>query len=103
MVTFQHFIQRCLGGQVCKLLLTCLDDVIVYPPNFESHLQHLEQVLERLGAHDIKLQLHKSKLFQNKVTYNDHISNDGVSTNPEKTAVVCKWPVLSTVKKVYSF
>lgn len=43
-------------------------------------------------------------MFQRKVTYLGHvISKDGVSTDPEKTAVVENWSIPSTVKQVRSF
>lgn len=102
--TFQRLMQRCLGGQVNESLLIYLDDVIVFSPDFDTHLQHLELVFRKLAAHGLKLQPPKCKLFQRKVTYLGHvISKDGISTDPEKTAVVQSWPVPSTTKQVRSF
>lgn len=42
--TFQRLMQRCLGSSVHDYLLIYLDDVIVYSPDFKSHLNHLEAV-----------------------------------------------------------
>nr|XP_055069239.1 uncharacterized protein LOC129450446 [Misgurnus anguillicaudatus] len=39
--TFQRLMQRCLGGQLMESVLVYLDDVIVYSPDFDSHLRHL--------------------------------------------------------------
>lgn len=36
--TFQRLMQRCLGGQVHDFLLIYLDDIILYSPDFDSHL-----------------------------------------------------------------
>lgn len=36
--TFQRLMQHCLGAQVYDSLLIYLDDVIVYSPNFNTHL-----------------------------------------------------------------
>ena len=96
--------QRCLGNQVNDFLLVYLDDVIVFSSCFDSHLDHLEQVFERLQAHGLKLQPHKCHLFRREVRYLGHVvSGRGVATDPEKTAAVKEWPVPSTVKQVWSF
>lgn len=47
--------QRCLGGQVSQSLLIYLDDVVLYSLDFYTHTEHLEQVLEKLAAHGLKL------------------------------------------------
>ncbi|KAG1933728.1 interleukin-1 receptor accessory protein-like 1-A [Pimephales promelas] len=102
--TFQRLMQRCLGSMVHDFLLIYLDDVVVFSPDFDSHLHHLEQVFWRLHEHGLKLQPRKCKLFQQQVTYLGHvISNQGVATDPQKTAVVKEWPVPQTIKQVRSF
>lgn len=102
--TFQRLMQRCLGSHVYDCLLIYLDDIIVYSPDFHTHLQHLEQVFSRLQAHGLKLQPRKCRLFQRKVTYLGHVvSSQGVATDPEKTAAVQDWPTPTTVKQVRSF
>lgn len=102
--TFQRLMQRCLGSMVHDFLLIYLDDVVVFSPDFDSHLHHLEQVFRKLHEHGLKLQPKKCKLFQQQVTYLGHvISHEGVATDPQKTAVVREWPVPQTVKQVRSF
>ncbi|KAL2093598.1 hypothetical protein ACEWY4_010910 [Coilia grayii] len=102
--TFQRLMQRCLGAQVHDYLLIYLDDVIVYSPSFQSHLNHLEQVFARLHNYGLKLQPRKCRLFQRHVAYLGHIvSKEGVATDPDKTRVVRDWAVPSTVKQVRSF
>lgn len=53
--TFQRLMQRCLGGQVHEFLLIYLDDIILYSPDFSSHLGHLEKVFTKLHEHGLKL------------------------------------------------
>lgn len=101
---FQRLMQRCLGSMMHDILLIYLDDVVVFSPDFDSHLSHLEQVFQRLHEHGLKLQPRKCKLFQQQVFYLGHvISNQGVAINPQKTAVVREWPVPQTIKQVRSF
>lgn len=102
--TFQRLMQRCLGNLVNESLLIYLDDVVVFSPDFNSHLKHLEEVFQRLNQHGLKLQPKKCSLFQREVTYLGHvISEEGVATDPAKTAAVKEWPVPQTVRQVRSF
>lgn len=92
--------QRCLGNLVNDSLLIYLDDVVVFSPDFNSHLRHLE-VFQCLYNHGLKLQPAKCHLFQRNVTYLGHvISEHGVATDPVKTAAVRDWPIPQTVKQV---
>ena len=101
--TFQHLMQRCLGNQVNDFLLVYLDDVVVFSPCFDSHLDHLEQVFERLQGYGLKLQPHKCHFLRREVRYLGHVvSGRGVATNPEKTAAVKEWPDPSKAGAVIS-
>lgn len=102
--TFQRLMQRCLGSMVNDTLLIYLDDIIIFSPDFQSHLQHLEQVFDKLWRHGLKLQPHKCSLFQPKVNYLGHVvSKEGVATDPEKTIAVQRWKPPTTVREVRSF
>ncbi|XP_042563837.1 uncharacterized protein LOC122132932 isoform X2 [Clupea harengus] len=102
--TFQRLMQRCLGGQVHDFLLIYLDDIILYSPDFHSHIGHLEQVFSKLQDHGLKLQPTKCHLFQRSVQYLGHVvSQGGVATDPQKTEAVQDWPVPTTVREVRSF
>lgn len=102
--TFQRLMQRCLGGMLHESLLIYLDDVIVYSPDFQTHLQDLEAVFQRLLEMGLKLQPKKCRFFQKEVTYLGHVvSQNGVATDPAKTAVVEQWEVPGTVHQLRSF
>ncbi|MGL5209396.1 reverse transcriptase domain-containing protein [Cetobacterium sp.] len=102
--TFQRLMQRCLGGQLMETTLVYLDDVIVYSPDFGSHLQHLEQVFRSLERYGLKLQPDKCQLFRKEVKFLGHIvSAAGISVDPEKVAAVQGWTAPKTVRQVRSF
>ncbi len=102
--TFQRLMQRCLGGQLVDTTLVYLDDVIVYSPDFESHLQHLEQVFRAMEKYGLKLQPDKCQLFPKEVKFLGHcVSASGVSVDPEKVSVVQGWSAPKTVRQVRSF
>ncbi|XP_062415795.1 uncharacterized protein LOC134107860 [Pungitius pungitius] len=71
--TFQRLMQQCLSGQMAESLLVYLDDIIIYSPDFSSHLQHLDEVIQRLLRHGLKLQLDKCKLLQQEVKFLGHV------------------------------
>lgn len=102
--TFQRLMQKCLGDKVNDFLLIYLDDVIVYSPDFDCHLQHLEQVFQRLAKYGLKLQPQKCKFLQKEVIYLGHVVSEvGVSTDPGKIDVVRDWAQPETTTHVRSF
>ena len=61
--TFQRLMEQVLRGLHWKTLLLYLDDVIVISPTFESHLDRLAEVFERLRKAGLKLKPSKCELF----------------------------------------
>ncbi|KAK7938602.1 hypothetical protein WMY93_001928 [Mugilogobius chulae] len=102
--TFQRLMQQCLNGQIAESLLVYLDDIIIYSANFSSHLQHLDQVFERLWRHGLKLRPDKCKLLQPEVTFLGHVvDRHGVRPDPGKIDSVLEWPIPTTIKQVRAF
>uniref|UniRef100_A0A8C2JKG0 ribonuclease H n=1 Tax=Cyprinus carpio TaxID=7962 RepID=A0A8C2JKG0_CYPCA len=102
--TFQRLMQRCLGNQLMDSTLVYLDDVIVYSPDFKSHLEHLEQVFRSLERYGLKLQPDKCQLFRKEVKFLGHVvSAAGISVDPEKVVAVQEWAAPKTVHQVRSF
>ena len=58
-----------LAGVKWQICLLYLDDVIVFSRSPEEHLQHLDEVLTRLGKAGVTLKAAKCHLFQNEVEY----------------------------------
>ena len=85
--------ENVLHGLHWKTLLLYLDDIIVISPDFETHLERLEEVFTRLQKAGLKLKPSKCHLFQEEVKYLGHIvSRNGISTDPEKVEAVAEWP-----------
>lgn len=93
--------EECLHGLHTKICFVYIDDIIVFAPEFD---EHLEQVLDRLRSHGLKLSPDKCSLFKPKVTYVGHVvSEEGIEPDPAKIERVIQWPRPETPEDVRKF
>ena len=65
-----------------ELNLIYLDDVIIFSPTVEEHLERLEAVFSRLKQHNLKLKPSKCEFLKCEVTYLGHVvSEAGIRTD----------------------
>ena len=96
--------ERVLHGLYWKTLLLYLDDITIIATDFDTHLHWLEEVFQILHKAGLKLKPSKCELLQFQVRYLGHIvSQDGVSTDPNKVEAVVKWPSLRGVRELQGF
>lgn len=96
--------QRIFGDQQCQSLLLYLDDIVVFSSTVKQHLERLEVVLGRLQQEGLKAKLSKYAFFQKEVRYLGHvISNQGVSTDPNKVEVMANWQAPTTISELRSY
>jgi transposase InsO family protein len=87
---FQRFMENCLGDFRDKICIPYLDDV-VFSKTFKEHVQHLQEVLQRLKSHGVKLKPKKCNLFKNEVSFLGRIvSANEYQMDPKATAAVEK-------------
>ena len=102
--TFQRLMECVLAGLQWHRCLLYIDDIIVFSPDFQSHLDRLKEVLYKLAEANLKLAPRKCHLFRREVEYLGHIvSSEGISTNPGKVKVVQAWPVPNSLSDLRSF
>ena len=83
--TFQRLLQKTLAGlggdkPFCKVYN---DDIIVFSDSVESHIIHLQQVLDHLRSINLKLHPEKCYFCCKEVQFLGHIvSVEGISSNP---------------------
>ena len=62
-----------------------LDDILVYSPDMETHLEHLRKLFIKLREADLKLKEVKCNFLNKHIQYLGHIvSEKGITPMPEK-------------------
>lgn len=97
--TFQALMNDIFEEQLWKSVLVFFDDILVYSSNLESHLTHLEFVLQQMEKHRLFSKESKCLLGQRQIEYLGHIiSVQGVATDPLKVQAMLQWPTPRSVK-----
>ena len=89
--TFQSLMNDMFRPYLRRFVLVFFDDILIFSPSLESHLQHLRIVSELLLKH---------QLFAKRIMC---VSGKGMSTNPKKTDAMVSWPVPTSVKALKGF
>ena len=80
---FQRLVNEVLSG--LTFAFGYLDDILVFSPNMEMHLEHLRVLFERLQSTDLKLKEVKCNFLKKHIQYLGHIvSGEGITPLPEK-------------------
>ena len=102
----QHFkglMESCLGELHLNWCIIYLDDIIVFSRTPEEHIHRLRAVFEKLKAAGLKLKPSTCDFFKKEIKYLGHVvSEQGVSTDPDKIKAVTEWPQPTTVTEVRS-
>ena len=81
-----------------------LDDILIYSPDVETHLKHVELIFQRLREVDLKLKMEKCSFLKKHIQYLGHIvSGDGIKPVPEKLSSIQQMPCPYTLKEVKQF
>lgn len=69
--------------RICVILF--FDDILVYNPTLEQHIQHLRQVFALLAKDQWLVKFNKCKFSQELISYLGHVvSAQGAGTDPTK-------------------
>ena len=103
-ITFQQLMVNVLRDLQFKCTVVYADDIICYSSNFSDHLKNLQMVFDRLAKAKLTLKPSKCQFGVSTVKYLGHIlSSTGVTPNPEKTAIIDRFPKPKTVKHIRRF
>jgi hypothetical protein len=102
--TFQCVMNALFAPFLRKFVIVFLNDILVYSPDWNTHLEHLTVVLCKLREAQFFAKLSKCEFGKTSIHYLGHIISDsGVSTDPEKTTVMQNWPVPLTATELRGF
>ena len=97
---FMALINKVLEG--CEeFALGYMDDILIYSPDKETHLIHIEAIFKCLQEAKLKLKLSKCSFFKKNLHYLGHlISSDGLLPTVEKTIAIKDLAPLRNVHEV---
>lgn len=102
--TFQSLMNQVFKPYLRKFIHVFFDDILVYSPTNELHLEHLTLTLETLRKHQLFLKRSKCQFFSNTIEYLGHIiSHEGVAADPSKTQAMTEWPIPRNLKGLRGF
>ena len=102
--TFERLMEKILQEILAKICLVYLDDVIVFSNTFEDMIKNLEKVFLRFRLANLKINSKKCHFFCREVKYLGHvISEQGITTDPDKINAVKNWPIPRNKKQVRGF
>jgi len=102
--SFQGAMNDTLAPYLRKFVLVFFDDILIYSTSWQEHLLHIRQVFELLVKDQWKIKLSKCTFGTQEIKYLGHvISDQGVSTDPDKVAVVANWPTHANVRELRVF
>ncbi|MCH83673.1 enzymatic polyprotein [Trifolium medium] len=102
--TFQAAMNDLFRQFLRKFALVFFDDILVYSPDWQAHLVHLQQVLQALSQNQFFVKLSKCQFGVPTVEYLGHIiSKEGVSADPSKIHAMISWPVPKNMTALRAF
>ena len=103
-MSYQMIMQDVLRNLHWKCALAYIDDVLVYSVNFQTHLQDLRDVFQRIRVAKLRIHSKKGQFAASQVRYVGHIlARDGVKIDPEKTRVISQIPTPKSAHDVRVF
>ncbi len=71
-----------------------LDDILIFSPTLQVHVQHVRRVLQRLLENRLFVKAEKCMFHAQSVTFlGSVVSAEGISMDPDKVRAVIDWPV----------
>lgn len=85
-MSFQMLMSQVLKAFNWKFVLCYIDDILVFSPTFEKHLEHLDEVFRRLREANLTLKPSKCNFAVDRIVNLGHvITKEGIYVDSNKT------------------
>jgi hypothetical protein len=102
--TFQSLMNKILKPYLQKFVLVFFDDILIYNHTWDSHLLHVDKVLQLLQDNQLFVKNTKCSFGASEVEYLGHIvGREGVKVDPKKIQAMQEWPRPMTLKCLRGF
>ena len=101
---FQMLMTQVFKGMLWKSVACYIDDLVIFSKDFDTHMQHLQEVFDRLRSAQLRLHPKKCQFALQEIPYLGHIINTkGIAVDESKITAVKNWPQPKSIKDVRSF
>ena len=101
---FQRAVEVILKGLIGTICMLYIDDVVVYSPNHEQHLQHLEVVFDRFRQYNMRLNPTKCVFGMREVKLLGYVVGEqGLRADPDKVAAIVRLQPPKDLQEARSF
>ena len=100
------FFQRIMDALLLDLPFVelFLDDIIIFSETIEQHLEHIQQVFNKLNQINVRINLTKCSWYKTEVIYLGYkISKKGLQADPEAVKNILRFKIPSTREEVERF
>jgi hypothetical protein len=81
-----------------------MDDLLIFAPTFEKHIENLKLCLERARERNLKFRPLKCELYLKKIEFLGHeVFSDSIHTSSKKVVAINKIATPKTAKNALSF
>ena len=102
--TFQSYINEALHGLTDTTCIAYMDDILIFSQNKEEHVQHVQQVLQRLREYSLFIKLSKCKFHVDEVDFlGFRVGKTGVGMDPARVVAIRDWERPETYHAVQVF
>lgn len=96
---FQRAIDDILRDEIGKTCHVYVDDIIIFSPTPEKHLEDVENILDKLYTANMRISGEKSEFFKTSVEYLGFVVTErGIMTHPNKIMDIINYEMPRTLR-----